>query len=65
MKIKKLKKILKCSSKYLRNAKYHHKAFILIKEIIVYFLQLQKKKFLLCKGNISFFIAQDRIILFH
>lgn len=44
MKIKKLKKFLKCSSKYLRNAKYHHKAFILLKEIIVSIFYNSKKK---------------------
>lgn len=40
----KIKKFLKCSSKYLRNAKYHHKAFILIKEIIVSIFYNSKKK---------------------
>lgn len=44
MKIKKYFFFLKCSSKYLRNAKYHHKAFILIKEIIVSIFYNSKKK---------------------
>lgn len=57
MKIKKLKKFLKCLFKYLRNVKYYYKVFILIKEIIVFIFYNFKKKFLLCKGNIFFFIV--------